>query len=247
MKTNYSNYQFSRREWAIYLGESILLNAGINYILFRSILISVFLLPISIIFVRSQKQKVIKLRKERLHYQFKDGLSSLSVALRAGYSLENSIAEAVADLQKIYGEKEDIVKEFQYIANQLRIRVPLEKLLDDFAQRSAIEDIANFAAVIRVAKQMGGDMASILQKSAKIIEEKIDVKQEIAGTVAAKKMEQLIMSLMPIGIILYMRITSPGFLEVLYGNVFGAVLMSGCLMVYLFSYWLGQKIVDIEV
>ena len=74
-----------------------------------------------------------------------------------------------------------------------------------------------------------------------------DVKKEIEATLAAKKSEQLIMSLMPAGIILYMRLTSPGFLDVLYGNPFGICAMTVCLGIYAGAYWMGRRIVDIEV
>ena len=63
----------------------------------------------------------------------------------------------------------------------------------------------------------------------------------------AKKSEQMIMSLMPVGIILYLQMTSPGFLSVLYGNPFGIAAMSICLVIYAAAYWLGRRIVDIEV
>ena len=43
--------------------------------------------------------------------------------------------------------------------------------------------------------------------------DKIDVKKEIEATLAAKKSEQMIMSLMPAGIIVYLQMTSPGFLK----------------------------------
>lgn len=55
------------------------------------------------------------------------------------------------------------------------------------------------------------------------------------------------MSLMPAGIILYLQLTSPGFLQVLYGNAFGIFAMTVCLGIYILSYWMGKKIVDIEV
>ena len=42
--------------------------------------------------------------------------------------------------------------------------------------------------------------------------DKIDVKKEIETTLAAKKAEQMVMSLMPAGIIIYLKLTSPGFL-----------------------------------
>ena len=55
------------------------------------------------------------------------------------------------------------------------------------------------------------------------------------------------MSLMPAGIIVYLQMTSPGFLSVLYGNPFGIAAMSICLAIYAAAYWMGRKIVDIEV
>ena len=110
-----------------------------------------------------------------------------------------------------------------------------------------IEDMENFAAVFYTAKRTGGDMSGIIQTSARMLGDKIDVKKEIETTLAAKKAEQMVMSLMPAGIILYLKLTSPGFLGVLYGNPFGIAAMTLCLGIYGFSYWLGRKIVDIEV
>ena len=71
--------------------------------------------------------------------------------------------------------------------------------------------------------------------------------KEIQATLASKKSEQMIMSAMPFVILGYMQITSPGFLQVLYGNTFGAAAMTVCLVIYFFAYWMGQKIVNIEV
>ena len=74
-----------------------------------------------------------------------------------------------------------------------------------------------------------------------------EVKKEIEATLAAKKSEQMVMSVMPAGIICYLKLTSPGFLDVLYGNPFGICAMTVCMVIYGLSYWLGVKIVDIEV
>lgn len=90
-------------------------------------------------------------------------------------------------------------------------------------------------------------MSKVIQKVARMLGDKIDVKKEIEATLAAKKSEQMIMSLMPAGIIAYLRLTSPGFLDVLYGNPFGICAMSVCLAIYAGAYWMGRRIVDIEV
>ena len=127
------------------------------------------------------------------------------------------------------------------------VSVPLEELFLDLGERSQVEDIENFASVFYTAKRTGGDMNKVIQKVTRMLGDKIDVKKEIEATLAAKKSEQMIMSLMPAGIIIYLQMTSPGFLNVLYGNPFGIAAMSVCLAIYITAYWMGRKIVDIEV
>ena len=96
-------------------------------------------------------------------------------------------------------------------------------------------------------KRSGGDLVNLIQKVALMLGDKIDVKKEIEATLAAKKSEQMIMSLMPAGIILYLQLASPGFLDILYGNPFGICAMTVCLAVYGAAYWMGKRIVEIEV
>ena len=182
-----------------------------------------------------------------MNYQFKDALYSLNAALQAGYSMESAVICCIRDLEKLYPESADIVREFRGMETQMHISMPLETLFLDLAERSKLEDVENFAAVFAAAKRSGGDLSQIVQKTARMLTDKIEVKKEIEATVAAKKMEQVIMSAMPFGIIVYMQVTSPGFLQVLYGNIFGAITMSLCLGIYFLAYWMGCRIVDIEV
>ena len=123
----------------------------------------------------------------------------------------------------------------------------MEELFLDLGKRSGVEDIENFAAVFYTAKRTGGDMTQVIQKVSRMLSDKIEVKKEIEATLAAKKSEQMVMSIMPAGIICYLKLTSPGFLDVLYGNPFGICAMTVCMVIYGLSYWLGVKIVDIEV
>ncbi len=67
-------------------------------------------------------------RKKNLNYQFKDALTSLSVAVQAGYSVESAVKTCVRDLERLYGKGTDIVEEFRYIESQQQISVPLEEL-----------------------------------------------------------------------------------------------------------------------
>ena len=73
------------------------------------------------------------------------------------------------------------------------------------------------------------------------------MEREIETLIAAKKYEFKVMSAIPFGIIGYMKISFPEFMEILYGNVLGVGVMSICLMIYAGAYYFGQRIVNIEI
>lgn len=90
-------------------------------------------------------------------------------------------------------------------------------------------------------------MRTILHECISSIEGQMDVKKEIQTMLASRRLEQKIMSLIPLGIIFYMQISTPDFLSVLYGNLPGICIMTFCLGLYLFAYHWGERLVDIEI
>ncbi len=247
MKQNYGEYRFTWKEIGKYLVQSTFLCGAADYLFYKSWWGMLALPLAAVLFFRWKKKQLIRERRKRLNYHFKDALNSLSAAVQAGYSIENAVSACARDLERLYGKNEDILEEFHYIESQQRISVPVEELFLDLGERSQVEDIESFASVLYTAKRTGGDMDKVIQKVARMLGDKIDVKKEIDTTLSAKKSEQAIMSLMPAGIILYMQISSPGFLSVLYGNPVGICAMTVCLGIYASAYWLGRRIVDIEV
>lgn len=246
MKKDYGIYRFDWKEKFRCAGEAAVICTGINWLFYRNIWMFLAYPAILYFYFQKKRREKIKEQQQNLNRQFKDLLDSLSVILQAGYSVENAVSASAGELERLHG-KTDLVEELRYMASQMKVSIPVEKLFMDLGRRSHVEDIENFAVVFQTAKRSGGDMKKILKKTAQMLGDKIEVKKEIEAALAAKKNEQFVMSLMPMGIILYMRLTSPGFMEVLYGNIFGVVVMTVCLGVYGFAYWLGLRIVDIEV
>ena len=79
------------------------------------------------------------------------------------------------------------------------------------------------------------------------MQKKLEVRQEIQLMVAAKRLEQNIMNIVPFGILAYLKLTSADFLSIVYGNVFGICFMSICLGVYGFALFLSDRILEIKV
>lgn len=98
-----------------------------------------------------------------------------------------------------------------------------------------------------VAKKSGGDSVQIIRKAISNLCSKIEVEQDIQVGLAAKRLEFKIMSCVPLGILLYMRISFKEFMDVLYGNPLGVSIMTTCLCIYVVALIWGNKIVKVEV
>ena len=182
-----------------------------------------------------------------LRNHFKEVLQGLQTAVRAGYSMEQGVTECRREMERLFGNGDDLVRELRYMESQMQVGVPVEQLFWNLGQRSGVEEIRNFGDIFLIARRSGGNLGKILGNLAEVLGEKIRVTGEIHVAIAGKKLEQLVMSMVPGVMILYMQVTSSGFLDVLYHNLPGVLVMTGCLGVYLFSFRMGRKIVRIQV
>ena len=123
----------------------------------------------------------------------------------------------------------------------------IEDLLMDLGRRSGVEDIISFAEVFLTAKRSGGDLLLIIRNTASCIRQKHETMQEIETCLSGKVMEQNIMSLVPVLILAYVKISSPEFLDGMYGNLTGTAVMTVCFAVYVIACLWGKRIVQIEV
>lgn len=247
MIEDYNRYHFTKFEYIRYILQGILFVLVLGILFYQSIFGVLFLIPIVLIYLKRKKKLLINDRKWELNQEFRDSIISLSAALNAGYSAENAFEEARKDLKLLYREDSLIMQELSYIIKQIHMNISIEKALYDFGRRTGIEDIINFAEVFATAKRTGGDLIKIIQTSANAISDKIEVKREIITIVTGKKQEANIMKLIPPGILLYLHCFTPGFLTPLYHNLFGVIIMTLLLAIYLGAYLLADKIVSIEV
>lgn len=237
----------SRKEYALAIAESILLVFLIAMLFYSRVWMMAVLLPLGIKYYNRLIKQVEDKGKRRFERQFQDALQSLEAQLNVGYSMENAIKEVQRDLQIMYDKKTLIVREFTYMARQLNLNVTAEIAWKDFAARIALPEVDTFVTVFSLAKRSGGDSIMIIKNAVRQLGDKAEVKREIDTVIAAKKLEFRVMSMIPFGIIAYMRLTFPEFMSGLYGNLPGVIFMSICLAAYIAAWNLGCKIVEIEV
>lgn len=244
---DYSIYQFSKAEWV----ESLVLSIGVTtlltYLFYRSIIAVVLGLPFACLIIKKRRKQLIDARYWTLNMEFKEVINSISTAMSAGYSIENAITEAIKDLHVLLGEESYMITELEYMRQQIYLNRTVEDIFTEFASRARLEDVQNFVDVFSAAKRTGGDIIKIIRSTSKSISDKIEIKREIETMIMAKKYEAKIMCLMPLGIITYMWVASPGYLDPLYHNILGILIMTVLLGIYLAAYLLTEKIMDIQV
>ena len=196
---------------------------------------------------RERRRQMGEQKRKELKLQFRDAVQGIAAALAAGYSAENALREAGRDLRLMYAEDADMVQELAAMQRRLDANQTIEHVMRDFAVRSGLEEAETFAEIFAVGKRSGGDLIGIMKDTARSISDTVETEHQVASALAARRYEQKIMNGIPFAMILYLRMGCPGFLDPLYGNLLGTGVMTACLGLYLGAWYLGKRLLDIEV
>lgn len=248
MQVDYNIYHMPAKEKLISVlaAGAVIFTAG--YIFYRSIVLSVLLIPLALLYPRVRTKDIIKKRKNELNLQFKEALYSIASSLAAGKSIETSFKDAQKELFIQYPEVGTyIIIELEQINKRLEMNETIEAALTEFAVRSHLEDILNFADVFTICKRSGGNLVQVVKNTAEIINEKIDIKQEINVLLTEKRLEHKILNLMPLFIVLMLSISAEEFMAPVFNEPLGKAAMTFSLMLFTAAYFISGKIMDIEV
>ena len=234
---DYEVYRLSKKEWLLYGSQGIGYLALLDFVFYRSAALFAVLAPMGICYPLILRKDLKRRRKEALKLQFKDAILSAASGLNAG----------LEEMDRLYGKDSMISQELRLILAKTRMNRAFGEALGDFARRSGLEDIQNFSEVFLAARKSGGELVRIIARTAEIIAEKIRIQEDIMTATAARRMEQRIMSAIPLLIVFYIELTSPGFFDLLYGTAAGRVVMTVCLGIYLGACSLSKRILEIRI
>lgn len=246
---NYGDYQLSLKQYIFYAVLAVGLLYFIGYLFYQNIILAAIVGAVGLFFPKIQRKVLLQKRKEKLSLQFKEAIASLSSSLAAGRSIENSFREVVVDLQLLYPDpKTYIVQEFQIINRRVENGETIERAIEDFAVRSDIEDVINFADVFLTCKRTGGNLVEVIRRTSDVISEKIDIQQDVQVMISQKKFESRILAVAPLAMIALLKYSAGDYLAPMYEwPGAGPLVMTFCLAIFIFSFWLSQKIMNIKV
>lgn len=237
----------TQKEYSIIVMKGILVIVLLNYLFYRSLWALLPLILVGILYIKIEKTHLLKSKRAKAKEQFKELLLLTATGQKAGYSVENAFLSAYGEMELLYGQDSSICQMLVLLKRGKENNVSFSQMWRKIGRWTDIPEIQEFSQIYEIAQSSSGNMTSIMEKTADILIQKLEVEKEINVMLSGKKMEQKIMNIMPIAIMLYMEITSPGYFDSMYHVSAGVLVMSMGLLVYLGAYALSLRMIAIEI
>ena len=241
-----TNDGLSGGEWAASAVIYLIAASFFSWLFYDSAFALLLFVPFFILFIKAVKRLKRRKRCEEMEEGFISALNSISTSLSAGVSAESAFVQAAGDMGKLYGKRSVIVKELESVNQRVMAGQTLTEALRDMAGRWDIEEMRDFSVVFSVAVRSGGNLPVIISSCTQIMEDRRAAEAEARILIRGRQYEQRVMCIIPPGILAYLRLSSGGFIGVLYHEPFGVAVMTICLFVYVLAIFLSERIGDIR-
>ncbi|WP_247826901.1 type II secretion system F family protein [Arthrobacter antioxidans] len=179
-------------------------------------------------------------RRRRFDTQLGDTLQLLTGGLRAGHSILRAIDAAATEADSPTSE------EMRRIVAETSLGKDLLAALMDTSHRMENEDFAWIAQAIQINREVGGDLADVLDQVGHTIRERTEIKGHIRALAAEGKFSAYILGALPFGIALILTVVSPGYVDPLFTKPLGWVMLgAAAVMMAIGGLWL-RKIIDLK-
>lgn len=244
--TDYGIYVPSLKEKSWWFVIALIVSGAVLYLFYENIFVSIIAGAFcGIAFIPIRTKQMIKKRRQNLTLQFRELLDALSTSIGAGKNVQDAFQGAVEDLANQFTRNSDIVRELEMICSGMYNNIAIENLLMNFAERSGVDDIENFANVFATCYRKGGNINEVIKNTAEIIRDKIEIKMELQTMVSGQKNEMNIMLVMPILFIVVMKSMGGGLIDL--STPIGILSTTGALIIFVIAYFAGQWITNIKL
>jgi tight adherence protein B len=191
-------------------------------------------------YVRRQQKK----RLQRFNDQLADMLNLMVNGLRAGYSTMQAMEAVSREMPA------PISDEFRRVVQEMQLGLPMEISLDNLLRRIPSEDLDLVIAAINVQREVGGNLAEILDTISYTIRERVRIKGEIRVLTSQVMYSGRFLAMMPIFIGLSLWVLNRPYMMEFFNpetRIVGLILLSIAILMIVSGYFVMTRIATIEV
>ncbi len=207
----------------------------------RSVLAAAVVFPavwlLASAYVTSLKNKRLKLFSGQLG----DALTLFANSLRAGFSFLQAVSSVAREMP------DPVSKEFTKLMKEMSLGLSVEKALSNLLIRVPSDDLELLVIAILIQKEVGGNLAEVIDTIASTIRERITIQREVKTLTAQGKLSGMVVGLLPLFLGVIMFLFNPSYVTVLFVNPIGQAMIALGILNMIIGIYLISKIVKIEV
>ncbi len=179
-------------------------------------------------------------RRKAFGKQLDEVLQMMAGSLRAGYSLPQAVGTIAQEASK------PVSQEFARVTNETRVGRSMMDSLNDVSARMRNEDFYWITQAIGINREVGGNLADVLENVSKTIRERSQMQRQVAALAADGKLSAIILMLLPFVVTLFLFLTNPTYIMRLFTEPLGLIMLgAGVLMLGIGGFWL-TKVINLK-
>lgn len=183
----------------------------------------------------------IERRKSVFLSQLPETLQLLAGSLQAGYAFMQGLDTLVQETSP------PTSSEFGRVLTETRLGNPVEDSMSAMADRLDSDDFRWVVLAINIQRQVGGNLAVLLQTVASTLREREQVRRQIKVLSAEGRLSASILTVLPFLLAGYISVVNPAYIGALITETLGRVMIVGALMLMGIGILWMRKIVNIDV
>ena len=191
--------------------------------------------PIAFVTIKRNKKLAL------LGVQLSDALSIICNALRAGQSFQTALKNVADEME------EPISREFMRVYRETQMGMPLEASLGRLVQRTKNQDLDLMCSAVAIQRQIGGNLASVLENISDTINQRIQLRGEIKTMTSAGMLSGYIIGALPIFIIVLLMFINPGYIDMFFTTESGRIMLLVSVVLEAIGFSIVNKIVNIKM
>ena len=184
---------------------------------------------------------LISRRKKEFTNQLGDVLSMISNAMRSGFSFMQAMDLIAKEM------KPPVSVEFSKAIGEIQLGADTETALLNIGKRIESSDMDLVITAVLIQRQVGGNLAQILDTIAATINERIKMKREIKTLTAQGRLSSWVLVGLPVVVAGLASVMNPQYLNPFFDEPIGRICLAGAIMSELIGFLIIRKIVDIDV
>ncbi len=181
-------------------------------------------------------------RLQAFNAQLGDAINLMVNGLRAGYSILQAMEAVARELPP------PISTEFDRVVKEQQLGLSLEQALNNMLRRVHSDDLEMLVTAILIQREVGGNLAEILDTISFTIRERVRIKGEIRVLTAQQMISGHVLLFLPIGLgLILFGINRDYMLNFFNSGILGYFMIACTAVMMLIGYFVIQRIVRIEV